>query len=289
MLKIAQARRRRSRPLPSQRQQYQEYLLQRIETYKNSLGRARLLELGGEAAADMHEACEGQFLLTEVLMQEAVDRLIMKRLKLPSFTRWKQQFARLRLAQREPTHWSLEPDCALAVLLPRIEAEDPALVAGPAAEPAACLLAAHDAAVTFIAWDLGAVDRVEMRLADEALASISDCFFVQPGCWLPEAPLPFELVVLDAGAFAEVEPPARAAFLRQVQERTAPGGVHVLLPGAPGLAPEALLSGYDGWTGDEMGRSRRRGAARRSPGIVLTRPGPGPEERRTDAPESARP
>ncbi|HTN31110.1 MAG TPA: hypothetical protein VL178_09770, partial [Pseudomonas sp.] len=82
MLKGTETRRTRARrPPPSLKQQYHEYVLQRIETYKNSLGRNRLLEIGGEAATEMQDAFSGQFLLTEVLMQEAVDRLISKRLR----------------------------------------------------------------------------------------------------------------------------------------------------------------------------------------------------------------
>jgi hypothetical protein len=266
------ARARERRPLPSLRQQYQEYVLQRIETYKNSLGRTKLMELGSEAAAEMQDSCEGQFLLTEVLMQEAVDRLIVKRLKLPAFSRWRQQYTRLRRAQREPTHWRLEPDCALAALLPRIEPEDVTLVVGPAAEPAAYLLAAYDALVTFIAADLGAVERVESGLANEGLASSADCFFVQPGCWLPDFGAALDLVVIDVASMGEIDPVSRGSFLSQLQELTAAAGVHVLMPGNRGLAPEALLSAYDGWERDEVARSRRRGSARRSPGVVLTRP-----------------
>ncbi len=279
MLKGTETRRTRARrPPPSLKQQYHEYVLQRIESYKNSLGRDRLLEIGGEAATDMQEAFSGQFLLTEVLMQEAVDRLIMKRLRLPAFSKWKLQHAKRRRAQREPTHWGLEPDGALAALLPRIEAEDMVLVAGPAAAPAAYLLAAHDAVVTFIAADLGSVERVESGLAGEALASTAECFFVQPGCWLPPFASALDLLVLDASSLGDVEPADRAVFIRQLQSVTAPGGVHLILPGSGGMAPEAVIAWYDNWPRDELTRSRRRGAARPSKGVVLTKP---------DAPDGA--
>lgn len=274
MLRTTEAiRARQRRPLPSLKQQYLEYVLQRIETYKNSLGRTRLMEMASEAAAEMQDSFEGQFLLTEVLMQEAVDRMIVRQLKLPAFSRWKQQYTRLRKAQREPTHWRLEPDCALAALLPRLEPEDVTLVVGAGAEPAAYLLAAYDAFVTFIASDMGAVERVESGLANEGLASTADCYFVQPGCWLPPFPAPIDLVVIDAASLGEIDSPTRAAFLLQLQGVTGPSGLHVLIPGRGGLAPEALLGAYDGWARDEVARSRRRGSARRSPGVVLTRPG----------------
>jgi hypothetical protein len=120
---------------------------------------------------------------------------------------------------------------------------------------------------------MGAVERVESGLANEGLASTADCYFVQPGCWLPPFPAPIDLVVIDAASLSEIDSPIRAAFLQQLQDVTGPSGVHVLMPGRSGLAPEALLGAYDGWARDEVARSRRRGSARRSPGVVLTRPG----------------
>jgi hypothetical protein len=79
-------------------------------------------------------------------------------------------------------------------------------------------------------------------------------------------------VVIDAGCFTEVEPSARALFLSQLQNVTLCGGVHVIMPGGRGLAPEALLSAYDGWARDNVAHTRRRGTARKRAGLVLTRP-----------------
>src|SRR5690606_3351061 len=112
---------------------------------------------------------------------------------------------------------------------------------------------------------------------NEGLASMAECFFVQPGCWLPEFRTALDLVVLDAGSLGEIDAPTRSIFLRQLQEITADAGIHVIMPGSSGLVPEALLGAYDGWTQDEVARSRRRGAARKSAGIVLTRPSGGEE------------
>src|SRR6188472_142311 len=142
-IQVRQASRRRRSPY-SDKQHYQEYILQRVEGYKNSIGRDELLRLGDEAAAELQAAAEGQFVLTEVLMLESVDRLIMKRLSLRPYSHWRRQFIKLRVAQRTPTHWGLEPTSPLARLLPRLEAGDVSLVVGSGAEPAAYLLAAHD-------------------------------------------------------------------------------------------------------------------------------------------------
>jgi hypothetical protein len=260
----------------SDKQYYQEYILQRIEGYKNSICRDELLRLGDEAAAELQSAAEGQFLLTEVLMLESVDRLIMKRLSLRPYSRWRRQFLKLREAQRTPTHWGLEPACALARLLPRLEPEDVALVIGAGAEPAAYLLAAYDAAVTFLAGDLGCVERVESRMAAEALGSMFEGYVAQTGPCLPEfvdLPRELDLVVLDPGALLDLGANCRMELVADIQRHSRPGAVHVILPSCPSLAPETLLTLYEGWSVEEDGRRRRRsGGNRRPDGLVLTGP-----------------
>ena len=191
---------RRRRSTYSDKQHYQEYILQRIEGFKNSIGRDELMRLGDEAASELQTTSEGQFVLTEVLMLETVDRLIMKRLALRPYRRWREQFRKLRDAQRTPVHWGLDGGCALARLLPRLEANDTALVLGVGAEPATYLLAAHDAAVTFVACDVGCVERVESRMAAEALASLFEGFVAPLGPALPsflEALEDVDVVVID--------------------------------------------------------------------------------------------
>jgi hypothetical protein len=263
---------RRRRPRPSLRQQYDEYILQRIESYKNAIPRDELMRLGDEAAAGLHSGAEGQFVLTEILMLDSVDDLIKRRLKLKSFKRWKDWVRSLRDAQREPTHWGIEPECPLVGLLRRVEACDQAVVIGPGTEGAACLLAAHEMAVTYLATDFGSIDRLESRCDGEALSAGVYGYCVGPDfrCLSVES-LPDEVAVavLDSASVGEIEPASRAAVIAELQARTTPNGVHVLLPGG-GLAPEALLCHYDGWAREEVGRPRRRGA--RSRGIVLAPP-----------------
>src|SRR5258707_9216677 len=75
-IRAESTRTRRARPLPSLKQRYHEYLLQRIEDYKNSLARDELLKLGNDAASELHAAAEGQYYLTEIVMQETGDKLI---------------------------------------------------------------------------------------------------------------------------------------------------------------------------------------------------------------------
>ena len=231
--------------------------------------RDQLLRLGDEASQELHAATEGQFVLTEILMLDSVDDLIKRRLKLKPFKKWKSWIKDLRDAQRQPTHWGLEPESPVAALVRRIEPQDEAVVVGGTADGAAFLLAAHDVPVTFLAGDLGSVDRVESRVEDESLAVPILASVVDFELWSPPLPDLIAITVVDAGELGELDQVIRAALIGALQCRTCEAGVHVLLPGRGGMAPEALLHHYDGWTREEVGKPRRRGS--RSSGIVLAR------------------
>lgn len=282
MLTAAQALRveRRHRPRPSTKQQYHEYILQKIEAYKNSLRRDQLLRLGDEANQELQAAAEGQFVLTEVVMLDSVDELIKRRLKLKPFSKWKTWIKALREVQRDTTHWGLEPECPVAALLRRVEPHDEAVVVGSGADGAAFLLAAHDVPVTFLAGDLGSVDRVESRVEDESLAVPIVATVVDFELWCPPLPDEIAITVLDAGEVGDLDLAIRSGLVRALQERTPDAGVHVLLPGRGRMAPEALLHLYDGWIREQVGKPRRRGS--RSPGIVLARTSAEPKAVTTD-------
>jgi hypothetical protein len=270
MLTVAQVRQtdRRRRPAPSLRQQYDEYVMQRIESYKNSVPRDELMRLGSDAVAEMHAGAEGQFVLTEVLMLDSVDELIRRRLRLPGFDRWRRQSVDRRKAQREPTHWGIPRSSPLRGLLPRLEPTDAALVVGGGAEACVYLLCAHQVAVTFLGGDIGTVERVESTVEGESLCSRFDAYVVQFGGWLPSIDPPLDIVALDLGTIGELEAAVRVSVIRATQQLTRAGGVHVLLAARGGMAPEALRSLYPGWTAEDCGG--RRGARRG--GLVLTRP-----------------
>lgn len=241
--------------------------MQRLEAYKESVTRGDLLRIGDEAVSEMEDTVQGQFTLTEMLMVDQVDRLITKRLGLQSFTKWRGRFLKVRAAQREPMHWGVDPGHPAARLLPRLEPGDAALVLGAAAEPVAYLLAAHDVAVTFVAGNLGAIDRVETRVAQETLGSRFQAFMVAAGGRIAPYVPPFDLAVVDASELLPLDPDARRAALEEIQDLTLPNGLNAVVP-ARGLAPQTLRAVYGSW---EEQTDRTGGRGRRD-GLIFSKP-----------------
>jgi len=207
-------------------------------------------------------------------MLESVDRLIMKRLSLRPYRRWRQQFLKLRAAQRTPNHWGIDTHCPLTQLLPRIEPDDSALVIGSGAAPTTFLLAAHDASVTFLAADMGCVERVESRMAEEALASVFDSYVTQLNQPLPEFMSflrDFDIVVVDPAFLLNLSQRARGKLIADLQERSRPGGVHVILPTCKAFSPAAIRPLYQEWSEEESKR-RRRPEGKPGPGLILCKP-----------------
>jgi hypothetical protein len=261
------------RPPLSLRQEYQEFLLERIEEYKNSLTREDLLVIGDEAVRELELGAQSQYLLTEVLLLEHVDRIIARRLKLPAFRRWAQRNRALRQAQREPTHWGLGTSHPLVPWARRLEPGDMTVVVGAAALAEAMFLAAHDVDVFLLDQDLHAVEAAEQRAVTEQLASRFQALVLQFGGWFPDV-LP-ALAVVAPSALVTVRARDRQALVRDLQSRTRPGGAHVVLatgdsPQVISLASGALHGSYvqAGWEvergrgpGTERGRSGGRGKA----------------------------
>ncbi len=261
---------RKRRPLRSMRQQYDLYIMDRIEHYKNSLSREELLRQADEAMVDLRG--DEQFLLTEVLAQTAVDEFIKRRLGIKGFESWRKSYPKLRAAQRDPAHWGLDATHLVATLAPRIEPDDQILVVGNGAEPCAYLLAAHDGIVTFLDHDFAAVDRAEHRVAMESLSSTFEAVCVQFGQWLPCITGNIVLVVLDAGTLSVLTPGERRVLLAELQEITAAGGLHALVPDPLGSGPEGLAGHYAGWERESIPQAGRRTRGAPSRGALFVKP-----------------
>ncbi|MDX2260745.1 MAG: class I SAM-dependent methyltransferase [Gemmatimonadales bacterium] len=262
----------RRRPLRSLRQQYDLYIMDRVEQFKNRISREELMRLADEAVSDVRGADVDQFLLTEVLAQEAVDELIKRRLGVRSFDAWRKSYPKRRNSQREPIYWNLDEAHLVAGLAPRIEAGDPVLVVGVGAEHCAYLLAAHDADVTFLDRDFSVVERAEGRVADESLSSTFDAICVQFGQWLPCIPGEFVLVIIDAGTLGVLSPGERRILLEELQSLTSPGGLHALVPDAQGAGPEGFAGHYASWARETLPPSGRRIRGGASRGALFCKP-----------------
>lgn len=70
------------------RQQYQAWVEEQIEEYKTALTRDELLDLAEQAVQDLFTTPDGQYPLTEILLRDAVDQLLFKRLNLPDYKHW---------------------------------------------------------------------------------------------------------------------------------------------------------------------------------------------------------
>ncbi len=70
------------------RQLYLEWIEEQIEEYKASLPRDELLALADLAVQELFSSEDGQYPLTEILLRDAVDALIYRRLGLPSYRTW---------------------------------------------------------------------------------------------------------------------------------------------------------------------------------------------------------
>ncbi|HET9065611.1 MAG TPA: class I SAM-dependent methyltransferase [Gemmatimonadales bacterium] len=261
----------RRQSLRSLRQQYDLYVMDRIEHYKNSLSREELLRIGDDAFAGLGEESQ-QYLLTDVLMQGAVDDLIRKRLGIRSYDTWRKQFPKLRATQRDPVHWGIDPAHLSAGLAPRIEPDDKVLLVGSGAMASAYLFAAHDADVTFLGQDFGVIERAEQTVASEALSSTFDAIFVQLGVWLPPLDGDFDLVVLDTGTIASLSPGDRRFLLAELQGITQPGGMHALIPDGLGTGSEGFAGHYAAWQREPLPPAGRRPRGAASRGAIFMRP-----------------
>ncbi len=242
---LFQPRRPRQQSL---RQEYAEFLEQRIEEYKEQLSREDLLSVADEAVRELEVASEEQLVLTEVLVLEHVDRLIMQRLNLPTFRKWRHRHVKLRQSQRDPMYWGLKSDNPVTNFAAQLDETDAALVLGEAAIPAALLLAAFDWQVLFIDSTLPSVEQVESRAATEELGSRVQALVVQLGQWFPEAAP--SLVVLDPKALNDLDAPDRVRLLDALKQMTINGGIHCFLPTRASdgtLAPVVVRAHYGEW------------------------------------------
>ena len=240
--------RRPHRQPRSLRAEYDQFIEQRIEEYKDSLPRGDILAIGDEAMAEL--SGDLQLQLTEVVLRDQVDAIIRRRLRLPSFRRWREKHLALRAAQVQPGHWGLGAHDPVSALTALIEDQDPVLVIGASDGACALYLAAHGATVHVCDPDIAAVYGLESRAVSEQLGALIECSVIQlerfePFSW-------FVACVIEATSLAGLRAGDRGALLERLKAVTPEGGRHVVMP-AQGRGSDARLSSdvlrmsYGGW------------------------------------------
>jgi hypothetical protein len=230
----------------SLRHEYELYVEEEIEKYKDSLPRSALLGIGDEAAKAL--AAGPQIGLTELLLCEEVDRIIRKRIRLASFRTWRRRHLKLLAELRRPEYWGLQPDDAVLRAVPTV-AESRVLVAGVKDERSALYLAALGCEVTTIDTERDALERVLEAAVEAGLAGRVHAEIADLANWNPDAPL--GAVVCTPAALGDLSTTQRAHAINVLQRATASGGIHLLQTGpaadAPGVTVEELRVQYGGW------------------------------------------
>jgi hypothetical protein len=246
----------------SLKHEYEMYVEREIENYKDSLPRPVLLGIGDEAVRSLSR--QPQFALTELVLWEEVDRIIMRRLRLPTYQTWRRRRVRILERYRTPEHWGLDPESPLVRAVGAGEAN--VLVAGSRLEGAALYLAANGCDVITVEDAPDAVARVLIAAEEAGLtARVRGCV-TDIGHWTPDVSL--NAVVCTPAAFAGLSVAERRRVIELLQTATADGGVHLVETILAGQEAE-LRDRYAGWEisveREPLGVSRafvaRKGAA----------------------------
>lgn len=233
-------------PQRSLRHEYELYVEEEIEKYKESLPRGVLLGIGDEAAHAL--AADQQIGLTELLLCEEVDRIIRKRLRLSSYRTWRRQRVKLLAEMQRPEHWGLQSDDAVVSAL-RTAPDSRVLVAGARDERSALYLAALGCEVTTIDTERDVLERVLDAAQQAGLAGRVHAEIADLAHWSPVAPL--TAVVCAPGALADLSSAERAEAIGILQQATTKGGVHLLHTAVAADARQVpideLREQYGGW------------------------------------------
>jgi hypothetical protein len=233
----------------SLKHEYELFVEQEIENYKESVPRSVLLGIGDEAVTSLSAA--PQFALTELLLCEEVDRLIFRRLRLPSYDTWRRRRVKLIDELRRPEHWGLRSDDVLVRALPT-STDGRVLVAGAADEVSALYLAANGCDVTTLTAESGALERVMQAAIGAGLAGRVHAQIGDLASWTPEVPL--NAVIVNPSVLDGLSASERTRVIQVLQSATMDGGIHLVqtivssnkVNGAVSL--EELRSRYRGWT-----------------------------------------
>jgi hypothetical protein len=231
--------------LHSLEQEYALYIEREIEDYKMRVPRAHLFALADAARQAMVDA--PQLVLDEILLRDAVDHEISRRLRLPSFRTWQRKYLRALEELRRPERWGLAAGEPLVQALPSV-AHTHALVADQRPEQSALFLAANGCTVTTLTQEEDVLERVLQAAQDVGLDARVTGVVADLGGWWPTEYL--TTVVCSPAAFGHLSPARRAEVIATLQSATTDGGVHLvetIVAGRKALTVKELRERYRGW------------------------------------------
>jgi len=230
----------------SLKHEYDLYVENEIESYKDSISRTALLKIGDEAVAALQG--QMQFAMSELLLCDEVDKIIRKRLRIPAYSTWRRKHLKQleELAEfRRPEHWGVRADSAV-VREVHLQADAKVLVAGREAAGTALYLAAQGCSVTAIdpANSADVASHEDAAHLPGKVATLP----VSLSDWHPEEEL--SAVVCTAAAFAGLTAAERAKVIEVLQSATRDGGVHLvdtIIASRAEPSLSELKKSYKGW------------------------------------------
>lgn len=229
----------------SLKHEYEQFVEQEIEDYKERVSRSAILKIADEAAQRLYE--QEQVALNELVLCGEVDRIIARRLRLPPYGTWARRRRRELQQLRRPEAWGLAKDAPVVRNVP-IDVNAHVLVARPSHERTALFLAANGCTVTAVDPEPDIVQRVMEAAEEHGLAARVNPAPIRIESWSPDAPL--EAVVCTPDAFVGLTAVERARVLRVLQSATRDGGVHLvetIVAGRQALDLDELTTSYAGW------------------------------------------
>ena len=231
----------------SLKHEYELYVEQEIENYKFSLPRPAILRIGDEAVSALRDRTQPEF--DELVLCSEVDRIISRRLRIPTYSTWRKRRLKLLALYRNPEHWGMAADAPLVrEILP--DADSRVLVAGVRREGPVLYLAARGCQVTALEDNEEAVERVVTAASQVGLMSRVNGQPISLDSWAPDAPL--NAVVVSPAAFQGLTLEQRTRVIDLLKRSTLEGGVHLvdtLAAGESGggVTMEELRARYRGW------------------------------------------
>lgn len=233
----------------SLRHEYELYVEREIEDYKNSINRAVLMSVADEAVRRL--GTSAQMGMTELLLAAEVDKLIIGRLRLPTYDTWRKRRQRNASEMQKPEHWGLRGDTPLKAAITVLPGSGNALVTGARVDASALYLAANGCEVTAVA-EADVVARMMQAARDAGLGERvrgmeSDLHSCLDG-WVPADPL--TAVVCTPAAFDGLSADERMRVIDVLKSVTLDGGVHLvetIIAGSSMIDEAELRERYDGW------------------------------------------